>query len=76
MIKAEFLDLEGPIRDIHIADVSHNRVFLAISHNETSVNLYVSTIVNDKDGIFQFQLSLRGVLTFFPNSTWKDSWLR
>ncbi|XP_043284191.1 sortilin-related receptor-like isoform X2 [Venturia canescens] len=59
--------------DYHIADVSNNRVFVAVAHNETQVNLYVlEGIGPDK---VKFALSLESILTFFPNTTWKDSWL-
>ncbi|XP_025152986.1 sortilin-related receptor isoform X2 [Harpegnathos saltator] len=60
-------------KDYHIVDVSSNRVFIAVSHSETMVNLYVSEVIDHEKAIFT--LSLDGILTFFPNSTWKDSWL-
>ena len=72
-VKAQF-DTEFPARDYHIADVSHNRVFIAISHSETLVNLYISEIIDNEQA--KFVLSLEAILTFFPNSTWKDSWLK
>ncbi|XP_017764096.1 PREDICTED: sortilin-related receptor-like [Eufriesea mexicana] len=71
-VKAEF-NTPLPIRDYHIVDVSHNRVFVAASHSETEVNLYISEVINQH--MARFTLSLEGILTFFPNSTWKDSWL-
>ncbi|XP_024940142.1 sortilin-related receptor isoform X2 [Cephus cinctus] len=71
-VKAEF-NSELNRRDYHIADVSHNRVFIAVSHSETIVNLYVSETIDDKTATFT--LSLERILTFFPNNTWKDSWL-
>lgn len=61
-------------RDFHIADVSNNRVFISVSHSETMVNLYVSEIIDHEKAVFT--LSLESILTFFPNSTWKDSWLK
>lgn len=72
-IIAEFnTDLER--YDYHIADVSNNRVFVAVAHNETRVNLYVlEGISSDR---VTFTLSLESILTFFPNTTWKDSWLK
>ncbi|XP_023246072.1 sortilin-related receptor isoform X2 [Copidosoma floridanum] len=60
-------------RDYHVADVSFDRIFVAVSHTPTLVNLYVSETV-DPRGV-KFILSLYNILTFFPNSTWKDSWL-
>ncbi|CAL7939536.1 unnamed protein product [Xylocopa violacea] len=71
-VKAEF-STALPIKDYHIVDVSHNRVFVAASHSDTQVNLYISEVINQKRATFT--LSLEGILTFFPNSTWKDSWL-
>ncbi|XP_046432202.1 sortilin-related receptor-like isoform X1 [Neodiprion fabricii] len=71
-VKAQFLS-ELDRKDYHIADVSNNRILVAVSHTEYIVNLYVSEIV-DYDSIV-FTLSLERILTFFPNSTWKDSWL-
>ncbi|EZA49376.1 Sortilin-related receptor [Ooceraea biroi] len=60
-------------RDYHVVDVSSNRVFIAVSHSETMVNLYVSEVIDHEKAIFT--LSLESILTFFPNSTWKDTWL-
>ncbi|XP_017882694.1 sortilin-related receptor-like [Ceratina calcarata] len=71
-VKAEF-NTALPIMNYHVVDVSYNRIFVAASHSETQVNLYVSEIVNQK--MVTFTLSLEGILTFFPKSTWKDSWL-
>lgn len=72
-MKAEF-NTDLPCKNYHIVDVSNNRVFVAVSHNETQVNLYISEIIDQKK--VTFALSLEGILTFFPNSTWKDSWLK
>ncbi|XP_053974316.1 sortilin-related receptor-like [Hylaeus volcanicus] len=71
-IKAEF-NTELPCKNYHIVDVSHNRVFVAAAHSETQVNLYISEVIDQKQATFV--LSLDGILTFFPNNTWKDSWL-
>ncbi|XP_076622054.1 sortilin-related receptor [Colletes latitarsis] len=71
-VKAEF-NTDLPCKNYHIVDVSHNRVFVAVAHNETQVNLYISEVIDQKKATFV--LSLDGILTFFPNSTWKDSWL-
>ncbi|XP_076656222.1 sortilin-related receptor isoform X2 [Halictus rubicundus] len=71
-VKAEF-STNLPRKNYHIVDVSHNRVFVTVAHNETLVNLYVSEVIDEEKAMFT--LSLEGILTFFPNSTWKDSWL-
>ncbi|XP_011882721.1 PREDICTED: sortilin-related receptor-like [Vollenhovia emeryi] len=60
-------------KDYNIVDVSFNRVFIAVSHSDTMINLYVSQVIDHEKAIFT--LSLESILTFFPNSTWKDSWL-
>lgn len=72
-IKAEF-NTALPIKNYHIVDVSYNRVFIAASHSETQANLYITEVLDQK--IVTFTLSLEGILAFFPNSTWKDSWLK
>lgn len=72
-VKAEF-NTPLPIKNYHVVDVSHNRVFVTASHDETHVNLYISEIIDEK--MATFILSLEGIFTFFPNSTWKDSWLK
>lgn len=38
------------------------------------INLYVSEVIDHEKAIFT--VSLESILTFFPNSTWKDSWLK
>lgn len=60
-------------KDYHIADVSNQRVFVAVSHTEFQVNLYVSEMVDNQ---IYFVPSLDRIVTFFPNSTWKETWLR
>ncbi|XP_043466543.1 sortilin-related receptor-like isoform X3 [Leptopilina heterotoma] len=71
-VKAQF-DRGLPALDFHIADVSHNRIFVAVSHSDTLVNLYISEVVDNRQA--SFVLSLEGIFTFFPNSTWTESWL-
>ncbi|XP_012284613.1 sortilin-related receptor [Orussus abietinus] len=71
-VKARF-NTELDKRDFHIVDVSYNRIFVAVSHSETVVNLYVSEVIDNQTATFT--LSLERILTYFPNSTWKDSWL-
>lgn len=72
-VPAQF-DTDLGRRDYHVADVSYDRIFVAVSHTETLVNLYISEMI-DHHGA-KFILSLPNILTFFPNNTWKDSWLR
>ena len=72
-VQAQF-DTDLARREYHIADVSFDRVFVAVSHAETLVNLYISELV-DHSGA-KFILSLPNILTFFPNNTWMDSWLK
>ncbi|XP_011301031.1 sortilin-related receptor [Fopius arisanus] len=60
-------------RDYHIADVSNDRVFVAVSHSSNQSNLYVSEGVDQWTSTFF--LSLEGVLAFFPNTTWQSTWL-
>ncbi|XP_016840986.1 sortilin-related receptor, L(DLR class) A repeats-containing-like isoform X2 [Nasonia vitripennis] len=71
-VPAQF-DTDLGRRDYHVADVSYDRIFVAVSHTETLVNLYISEIIDHRAA--KFILSLPNILTFFPNNTWKDSWL-
>ncbi|XP_071441297.1 sortilin-related receptor-like isoform X2 [Hetaerina americana] len=58
----------------HIAEVSDGQVFVAVDHdNDWLVNLYVSDRITEHGMLFT--LSLPRIFCFFPNSTWKDSWL-
>ena len=61
-------------RAYHVADVSDGQVMVVVSHTDTLANLYVSQLM-DSTGI-QFVLSLERIFCYFPNSTWKDSWLK
>ncbi|XP_058808716.1 sortilin-related receptor-like [Phymastichus coffea] len=67
------LDNDLPRKEFHIADVSNDRIFIAVAHTETVVHLYISEKIDNNT--IRFTESLRNVLTFFPNNTWKDSWL-
>ncbi|KAG5337450.1 SORL protein, partial [Acromyrmex charruanus] len=71
-VQAHF-NTELDCKEYHIVDVSFNRVFIAVKHGDTMINLYVSEVIDHEKAIFT--LSLESILTFFPNSTWKDSWL-
>lgn len=71
-VSAQF-DTDLARKEYHIADVSFDRIFVSVSHTETLVNLYISELIDKKSA--KFILSLPNILTFFPNNTWKDSWL-
>ncbi|KAJ9597637.1 hypothetical protein L9F63_011506, partial [Diploptera punctata] len=60
-------------RAYHVADVSDGQVMVVVSHTETLSNLYVSQYMDSTR--IQFILSLERIFCYFPNSTWKDSWL-
>lgn len=60
--------------EYHITDVSNNRVFVAVSHGKNFVNLYISEMITNREA--KFILSLENIMTFFPNNTWEDSWLK
>lgn len=60
-------------QDYHIPDVSEGQIFVAVSHTDTLANLYTSQSMDDKN--IYFALSLERFFCFFPNFTWKDSWL-
>ncbi|KAK7863063.1 hypothetical protein R5R35_006484 [Gryllus longicercus] len=67
-------------REYHVADVAGGQVMVVVSHGENQSNLYLSEPFTandtaDPDGYIQFSLSLERILCYFPNSTWKDSWL-
>ncbi|KAF7992430.1 hypothetical protein HCN44_001755 [Aphidius gifuensis] len=72
-IKSQF-NTELDRKNYHISDVTNDRIFVAVSHGQNLVNLYVSELIDKLTA--RFVLSLEGVLTYFPNSTWKDSWLK
>ncbi|XP_066589021.1 sortilin-related receptor-like [Prorops nasuta] len=71
-VVAEF-NTELNRRNYHIVDLSNKRVFVAVSHSDTIINLYVSETINSEKALFT--LSLERIFTFFPNSTWTESWL-
>lgn len=60
--------------EYHIADVTGTRVMVAVSHTEKLSHLYVSEGLGTGN-VVPFSLSLEAVFCYFPNSTWKDSWL-
>lgn len=63
------------MKNFFVADVSGNRAFVAVSHSESSSNLYVSDNLGGKDGKVRFIVSIENVFAFFANSTWQGTWL-
>lgn len=60
--------------EYHIADVTGNRIMVAVSHTDKVSHLYVSEGTGNGKTI-HFSLSLENVFCYFPNSTWRESWL-
>lgn len=60
-------------KDYHIADITNNRIMVAVSHSETVCNLYVSDIITEETQSIHFRLSLESIFCYFPNATWKSS---
>ncbi|VVC91851.1 unnamed protein product [Leptidea sinapis] len=71
--KAKF-QTELDLVKFHIADVTDKRIFVSVMHTETVAHLYVSEI-NTNFTEYNFVLSLKQVLCYFPDGNWKDSWL-
>lgn len=63
-------------KDYHIADITNNRIMVAVSHSETVCNLYVSDIITEETQSIHFRLSLESIFCYFPNATWKSSLIR
>lgn len=74
LIKCVF-DSELDRLQFHVADVTGTRVMVAVSHTDKLSHLYVSEGIGSSESI-RFILSLVGVFCYFPNGTWKTSWLR
>lgn len=70
--KAIFDD-EHKNNNFHVVDVSEVRIMVAVAHNETLSNLYISEVVPNSD--YMFRLSLERLFCYFPDKTWKSSWL-
>lgn len=68
-------DTKSPRREYHIADVNKGRIMVAVNHDIDTSHLYVSEDAINIGGDIKFSLSLENILAFFPNSTWKHSWL-
>lgn len=60
--------------EYHIADITRNRIMVAVSHTDKISHLYVSEGIGNGKTV-HFSLSLENVFCYFPNSTWRDSWL-
>lgn len=60
--------------EYHIADVTANRIMVAVSHTDKISHLYISEGVGNGKTIY-FSLSLENVFCYFPNSTWRETWL-
>nr|CAD7443907.1 unnamed protein product [Timema bartmani] len=76
--KGEFLraqfQSEMNRREFYIADITDTQVFVAVSHTQSQANLYVSQAEEGRS--LKFALSLERIFCYFPNTTWRDSWLR
>lgn len=57
-------------------DVTGNRALVAVSHSNTSSNLYMSENLGGNNDQVRFTLSLEDVLAFLPGTTWQDTWLQ
>jgi len=67
-------DTELDRRDYHIADITANRIMVAVAHTRTLSNLYISDVVQSSyENIVSFSLSLERVVAYFPNITWTES---
>jgi hypothetical protein len=72
-VSAQF-PTELPLLGFHITDVADDQVMVAVSHGPTLAHLYVSEEITSQT--VKFMLSLPRILCYFPNSTWKDTWLK
>ncbi|CAK1543183.1 unnamed protein product [Leptosia nina] len=71
--RAEF-QTELDLRKFHIADVTDKRIFVSVMHTENVANLYVSEISKNFTK-YNFVLSLKQILCYFPEGNFKNSWL-
>ncbi|KAK7603208.1 hypothetical protein V9T40_003207 [Parthenolecanium corni] len=62
-----------PRYEFQIADITENRLLIAVAHSNTLCNLYVSDFVFEETENIHFFLSLERAFCYFPNITWKDS---
>lgn len=63
-------------KSYYVVDVSANRALVVVSHTDTLSHLYVSDDLNGEDGHVHFTLSLEAVFSYFPNSTWNESFIQ
>lgn len=67
-------DTELDRRDYHIADITANRIMVAVAHTRTLSNLYISDVIqSSNEDTVSFSLSLERVVAYFPNITWTES---
>lgn len=57
----------------YIADVTGNRIMVAVAHAEKISHLYVSEGIGNGTSIY-FSLSLENILCYMPNTTRIDTW--
>lgn len=70
-------DTELDRRDYHIADITANRIMVAVAHTRTLSNLYISDVIqSSNEDTVSFSLSLERVVAYFPNITWTESLIR
>lgn len=64
-------------RDYHVADITANRIMIAVAHTRTLSNLYISDVIQSSNqDTITFSLSLERVVAYFPNITWTESLIR
>lgn len=75
-VRTQF-DTEFDRQEYFIADITANRIMVAIAHTRTFSNLYISDVIQpfNQDTI-SFSLSLERVVAYFPNITWTESLIR
>ncbi|XP_063217852.1 sortilin-related receptor-like [Bacillus rossius redtenbacheri] len=71
-VRAQFMS-ELDRREFFVADVNDSQVFMVVGHTDTLSNLYVAQM-SDGSSV-SFALSLERIFCFFPNSTWRYTWL-
>lgn len=63
--------------DYYIADITANRVMVAVAHTRTLSNLYISDVIQSSNqDTISFNLALERVVAYFPNITWTESLIR
>lgn len=56
-----------PNKDFHVADITENRILVAVGHSSTLCNLHVSNIINEKTQKLEFTLALDRIFCYFPS---------